>query len=196
MIEIEKKFSLTEDEKTKLIEGAEPLGRKVFTDTYYDTLDWGLTLKDTWLRSREGKYELKVPLREISHDRIVDQYRELETNEEIAEHLVLSIEGSTLEEALRKTDYKPFCTLTTTREKYKKDGYGIDIDAVDFGYVVTEIELMVTNEDEVEKATNKILQFAKSHGIMPGKVRGKVAEYLRRNSPSHYEALRSVGIVS
>ena len=61
MIEVEKNFAVTEKDKACLIEDAVLLYKKVFTDVYYDSSDYALTGKDFWLRTREGKFELKVP---------------------------------------------------------------------------------------------------------------------------------------
>ena len=61
MIEVEKKFILTTEQEKSLIEGADFLGEKKFTDIYYDDEDFSLTKKDLWLRNREGRFELKIP---------------------------------------------------------------------------------------------------------------------------------------
>lgn len=197
MIEVEKKFLLTEEEKQRLLKDAQFLVEKVFTDVYYDTSDWSLTRKDVWLRRRGNNYELKVPVNYdiYSKGHVLDQYREFETVEGITEFLNLFIpKGSSLEEILEKAGYKTFCTLTTTRKKYIKDGYNIYLDYVDFGYTIAEIELMVSDESEVSKATDNILDFAKSHGMSISKVRGKVAEFLSRYSPVHFEVLQKAGV--
>ena len=36
------------------------MGEQVFTDVYWDTEGCGLTERDWWLRSRAGRWELKV----------------------------------------------------------------------------------------------------------------------------------------
>ena len=84
MIEVEKKFLLTNEEKERLIEGAEFLVEKKQSDVYYDTADYKLTLKDWWLRSRNGIFELKVPLTSENH-RSVDQYEEYDDEDQIRE---------------------------------------------------------------------------------------------------------------
>lgn len=77
MIEVEKNFAIGPEDKKCLTEGATLLARKVFTDVYYDSPDYALTGNDFWLRTREGKFELKVP-QNTGHikDRITDQYEE------------------------------------------------------------------------------------------------------------------------
>jgi len=82
MIEVEKKFILSEQEKERLIKDAEFLSERVFTDIYYDTEKFLLTSQDKWLRSREGKFELKLPLHK-GRERLADQYDEIEDEQKI-----------------------------------------------------------------------------------------------------------------
>jgi adenylate cyclase class IV len=194
-IEVEKKFSLTDEQEMKLLEGAEFLGEKKFTDTYYDDDRYSLTTKDTWLRSREGRFELKVPLNVAIEERVTDRYRELETDEEIAGYLNLP-EHEALADALREIGYNPFATIVTTRRKYKKDGYGIDLDIADFGYNIAEIEYMTDEESKIQDATQKLVEYATAHGLSESSViLGKVVEYLRRNDPVHFQALIEAKVI-
>jgi adenylate cyclase class IV len=188
MIEIEKKFILTTEQEEMLVKDAQFLGEKQFTDSYYDTTEYTLTTKDVWLRERDGKYELKVPMNTSIEERVIDQYRELETDEEIAHYLGF-LQGVSLKDSLKENGYEVFCTITTTRKKYKKEGFGIDLDTMDFGYTVAEIESMTDDESKMKEAVEKILEFAKGYGLSEGFVRGKVAEYVRRNNPKHFELL-------
>lgn len=120
MIEVEKNFAVTAQDKKRLISGTTFLYKKVFTDVYYDSSDYALTGKDFWLRTREGKFELKVP-QNIVHisERATDQYRELETDEEIAQELGLSL-AKPLSEAIKERGFTSVATITTTRERYQK----------------------------------------------------------------------------
>ncbi len=201
MIEVEKKFILSENDEARLTEGAEFVSERVFTDVYYDTAEFTLTLKDIWLRTREEKYELKVPVRlneEKRADQLHDQYHELENEEEIREALDLS-PGKKLTDTLAEAGYSPFCTCTSTRRKYKKEGFIIDLDSVDyredFSYQIGEIELMVRDVPEIQKAIGSIMEFATKHGLRIAPVRGKVSEYLKRSKPTHYQALVQAGVV-
>jgi adenylate cyclase class IV len=93
MIEVEKKFKLTEDNKRKLIEGAEFLGEKIQTDSYFDTANFDLARKDMWFRNRNGKFELKTPLSNLpKKERVSDQYVEIEDENEIARILGISFD--------------------------------------------------------------------------------------------------------
>jgi len=195
MIEVEKKFILTAEQEKNLLEGAEFLGEKSFTDSYYDTADYSLGIKDLWLRMRDGKFELKVPLNAAIEDRVTDQYRELETEREIADFLHLPNDKS-LKDVLEENGYKPFSTMTTTRRKYKKDGYSIDLDSVDFGYRVAEIESMVETEADIEEATRNIVAYAEKLGLENSKfTRGKLAIYLKQYRPPHFQALIDAKVI-
>ena len=190
MIEVEKKFILNEQDKERLTKEAQFLNERVFTDTYYDTEIFSLTTKDKWLRSREGRFELKLPLHK-GVDRLADQYDELEDEQKIRKALNLPSNGN-LADDLAKAGYFPFCTCKTTRRKYKKEQFIIDIDIVnfqDFIYNIVEIEMMVKEKSEIEKAIEKIMYFAKSQNLTIAPVRGKVIEYLKRTKPNHYQAL-------
>ena len=190
MIEVEKKFILNEQDKERLTKEAQFLNERVFTDTYYDTEIFSLTTKDKWLRSREGRLELKLPLHK-GVDRLADQYDELEDEQKIRKALNLPYNGN-LADDLVKAGYFPFCTCKTTRRKYKKEQFIIDLDIVnfqDFIYNIGEIEMMVNEKSEIEKAIEKIMYFAKSQNLTIAPVRGKVIEYLKRTKPNHYQAL-------
>ncbi len=196
MIEVEKKFTLSDDDKTRVIQDAEFLGEESFTDTYYDTSDFNLTANDKWLRLRGDKFELKLPMNDskgASHKKL-DQYEDLDTDEAILRALGLSPDGS-LKQILEVNGYEPFSTFTTTRKKYKKGDFVIDLDEMDFGYSIGEIELMVSDQSEVPEALERILAFAQKYGLSIAPVRGKVIEYIKRNNPIHYKTLEEAGVL-
>lgn len=196
MIEIEKKFVIDNNKKNQLASEAKFLYKKVFTDTYYDTSDFSLTLKDMWLRSRDANFELKIPA-SISDKGFINQYKELTDEASIKEHLNLHGSGS-INQVLVDKKHNPFCILTTTRERFKKDSFSIDIDTVtadDFNYSIAEIELMVEKESDMKSALNQITLFMEQNNISESPVKGKVIEYLRQKSPNHYNALLSAGII-
>lgn len=195
-IEVEKKFILTNEEIEKITQGAEFLSEKSFTDVYFDTAAFSLTTVDKWLRLRDDRFELKLPMNEGkgASQRKLDQYEELDTDMAIRNVLDLASKG-TLREDLETNGYKPFSTFTTTRRKYKKGDFIIDLDTMDFGYSIGEIELMVSEKSEMENALNKILSFAKELNLSVAPVRGKVIEYIKRTNPAHYQALEKAGIL-
>lgn len=188
MIEIEKKFRIEKDLLERLLIGAELVGKKEFTDVYYDTHDHALTKKDIWLRARAGRFELKVPMGTgKGKGKGMDSYEELEEEALIATRLGLPASGN-FEDSLSRAGYQPFATIVTKRTKYKKDGFGIDVDDAGY-YAVMEIERMVESEDEMAEAERNIADFASAHGLVLGQVRGKVIEYLAQNDPAHLRAL-------
>lgn len=195
MIEVEKKLSLSQPDIDRITQGAEFLGEKVITDTYFDKSDFKLTKADRWLRLRDGKFELKLPLNadKSTSQRELDQYQELITDEKIRESLGLPVQG-TLAEALESSGYTAFSTIVTTRRKYKKQGFNIDLDVMDFGYSICEIEIMVDDQSETENALNKILAFALENQLKVTPVRGKVIEYIRRKAPHHYRVLQEANV--
>ncbi len=61
-IEVERKFSLDENTEARLRDlGATLVREHSFTDSYYDTSDYTLTMADHWLRRRDGQWQLKCP---------------------------------------------------------------------------------------------------------------------------------------
>ncbi len=195
MIEVEKNFDLRPGDKERLIENAEFVGRKSFTDVYFDTPDFSLTSRDYWLRTRDGKFELKVPLnKEGIGNRKTDQYRELDTDEEIARKLNLNVKAVLLAQLTDK-GYRPFATINTTRETYHKGDFHLDFDEMDFGFSTFEAELMVKDISEVLATESKILEFAEVHGISGTEAHGKVIEYIIRKDPEHYKVLLAKGVV-
>lgn len=198
MFEVERKFHLTEEEKGRLLNGAQFVGEKQFVDIYYDTADYQLTTKNWWLRSREKRWELKLS-RAQHADRSVTNYQELTTESDIRRALHLPSHG-TLEEAIRREGYVPFCSCTTTRKKYQKGSFGIDLDEATYAdtsfiYTVAEIEREVLQQAEMIQAGEDILQFARDHQLTIEPVRGKILEYLKRIRPDHYRALVDSGTV-
>lgn len=195
MIELEKKFSLSEEEKKRLLEGAEFVSERTFSDTYYDTSDYALTCKDTWFRFRDGKCELKVPTQTASYsNRATDQYDEIVTEKEIRSYLGLPSHKS-FKDDLEYSGYRPIGTIVTHRITYRKEGFGIDSDETKNGYSITEIELLIDDPSGIEEGERSIVEFAKRHGLSLSPVRGKILEFIRMNNSEHYQILIDAGVV-
>lgn len=208
MIEIEKKFILTDAQKKRLLEKAEFLGEKTFIDVYYDTPEYALTKNDIWLRARDGNFELKLPLQK-NEKGLTNQYHEIEGEEKIRQIFGIVPKGNFLED-IQSFGYAAFCECKTTRKKYRKEKFIIDLDEVifhkdsaqggsnhvrDFKYSIAEIELIIASEGEIKKANDEILAFADLMGLENKNLRGKVLEYLLRHKPEHYKALVDAGVV-
>jgi thiamine-triphosphatase len=192
MIEIEKKFSLTEDQLKKIEKLAKFVSKKSFTDIYFDDENYSLTKKDWWLRRRDANFELKIPIG-MFNKRILNVYNELTEIEEIAKKIGIREDNLNFISELEKNNFIPFCQIITTRKKYTLDGFTIDIDEMDYGYSICEIEKMAEKESNVDKITAEILEFSHSLGLEIKQVKGKVKEYLWRNNRAHYDALVASG---
>jgi adenylate cyclase class IV len=203
MFEVEKKFKLTEDEKIRLLDGAEFVGEKTFIDVYYDSSEFALTKNDMWLRKRGEIFELKIPMYGALGNSLMQQYQEIEGEQKIREIFAIA-PLSDFESDIRSLGYEIFCICKTNRKKYLKNGFTIDLDFVvfenddneiDFTYVLAEVELLVENKDQMSEAVERIEKFAKEQGLKNDYVRGKVIEYLFRKKPKHFEVLVTTGVV-
>jgi uncharacterized protein YjbK len=145
---------------------------------------------------RNGKFQLKNPLHHGA-DRVADQFDELVTDDDIRKSLGIGAQGEMADD-LAGQGIKPFVNFKTIRQKYKKEGFIIDLDQVDYGdtqFEICEIELMIESQDKMEEAVERILEFAKGYGLNPSYVRGKVHEYLKRYRPEHLQILIDAGAV-
>jgi thiamine-triphosphatase len=196
MIEVEKKFLLNPGDEERLLQGAQFVKEVVNADTYWDTADYRLSCKDMWLRTRNGEWDLKVPLHEIGHHKhVAEQYLELESEKEIREKLAIS-GNDKMEADLRAAGYAPFATIVTTRRKYRQGKFNIDLDAADFGYSLCEIEYMIPDDGDKEAAAQEIIKFSSQVGLVySNKIRGKLLEYINRFRSDHYRAMQEAGVV-
>lgn len=201
MIEIEKKFLLTQQQIDALTENANELGEKLVEDSYLDTADYRLTLNDLWFRIRDGQYELKAPLTSSSDSVITtNRYHEITDTAKIAELLNLNTEID-FEQALEEAGITPFITCYTQRKSYEKQGFHLDIDTAtykdsDFTYAISEIELLVEDESVANEAERQIIEFARGYGFTLDQViYGKIVAYLQVESPQHYQALLDGGVL-
>jgi adenylate cyclase class IV len=197
MFEIERNFSLSKEQSDRLLDGASFEGLEMFSDIYFDTADFELTKTDLWLRRRDGRFELKIPIEGLPDSGYVDEYQELESDAEIRVELELPGEGAILD-LIRERGYHPFCICTTTRQVYKKDGFTIVVDEVVYAgtplsFTTCEIELLVERQQDVTVAADRVNAFAESCGLSADPSHGKVIEYLHHERPDHYRALAEAG---
>ncbi len=178
MIEVEKKFIPTVENLEILLKDVEFLGEVVNHDIAYDYPDLRfLKAGNIVLRNRNGNFELKIRQAqginiEIEDRKEIEKYFNTFNLEEfINKNLIIAIE------------YK------TIRKKYKKDGFIIDIDEMEFGYKVGEIELMVDKEEDVKNAEEKIYQFALSNKLELKSNFSKKREYLKKFKPDLYKEI-------
>ncbi len=178
MIEVEKRYQLTDEQEKALLEGAEFQGEKLVHDVYYDYPDYRLTKKAIRLRKRGDRFELKIR-------KEAGVNGELENEKEIADYFDLteSVTKFVEQNLIKVIEY------TTTRKKYKKDSFTIDIDNTDFGYKICEIELLVNEDIEVGEAISLIKEFAEKYGFENQKTLPKRVGYLKRFKPEVYREL-------
>lgn len=193
MFEIEKKFILTKEQEDNLVKDSKFITQKIFTDIYYDSNNYDLISKDVWLRARDGKFELKIPL---IHNEAGDRYEEIEDEDRMKE--ILNIKSKNVKESLEEYGYIPFCVCKTTRRKYKQRDFNIDIDVAEFDngfrYSISEIELMIDDDKKADEAAEKIMSLAENYNLKPVK-NGKIIEYLKIYNPKPYYILQGLGIV-
>ncbi|HEU0051068.1 MAG TPA: CYTH domain-containing protein [Patescibacteria group bacterium] len=198
MIEVEKKFAWSKEAETSILRDAVFVKAKQFTDTYFDTAEFSLTSKDIWLRKRDTRWEIKIPLHDLHRtDRTSTHYRELESEEEIRSFLKL-VPNGTFDEDLARAGYVPCCEITTSRRSYQSGLFKIDFDeasaADGFAYRLFEIELGVEDPAEMASATERIHAFAQAHGLGMGMVHGKILAYLKQKQPKQFAALIASGV--
>ncbi len=197
MIEVEKKFLLENpDDERRLLDGATFVKEEKHRDTYWDNDSYTLTTQNKWLRQRDGIWELKNPdgLAPQTSEPSGSRYKEITAERELNSELEISMAigmdpQKTLEENLRAHGYNPFCSFETTRRVYIKNGFTIDIDRVDFGYNVVEIEKLVDDETIVEATMKSVHQFGKDHGLQIVPLYGKAMQWLQINNHAHFDAV-------
>ena len=192
-VEVEEKFAASIEpealEKRVRELGGEVLRTVEFYDEYFDTEELTLTTRDTWLRRRDGAWELKVPAeaRRQATGGETTAFREIEDVPSIAAELAsLGVEGFPDD-----TTLKPFAAFGTRRDKYALNEVSVDVDAASYGHSIMELEVMTDgSESDIERARGLIAAAAVDLGCEKlGDTGGKLETYLRRFCPRHAEAL-------
>ncbi|MBR1734753.1 MAG: CYTH domain-containing protein [Alphaproteobacteria bacterium] len=183
MIEVEKKCLVTPGFLDFLKNNAVKLGEYIFEDICLDFEDLRLIKNDIWLRRRNKKYELKLP---VADHKKSDIYEEIEDETQILEKLCLE----------NFDDLTKLSVLITHRQKFQIGDFHIDLDAItapetDFHYNMMEIELMVESSEDYESAQKKILEFMRTHLIKNEIVNGKFVEYVRCYRQDIFEVLKA-----
>lgn len=189
MIEVERKFLCSDAQVARLICGATFLHKVVNVDQFFDFSDLRLAKNDSWLRRRNGLWELKISKDPCYRTRQTDIYEELIDKNSIQQFLSLD-----LDDTVSKGILHCFTNLQTTRSHYTADGYGVDVDDVvslddDFHYRILEIEVLVCSADKCKEATQKILSIAQKLNLNLTRPLGKVLEYFRQKKPSIFSEL-------
>jgi len=196
MIEVERKFAPTDEQLQKISDAATFIQEKIFTDIYYDTPSYSLTENDTWLRQRQGAWELKV----ASEKNVgaTDIYHEIVEIEKISQFLQEKL-GNSLDKLIAKGTIEPFAELVTRRKKFTFGSFNIDVDTVsaeNLSYSLAEIEMLVKDESEKAAAAEAIDQLAHDFGLScDAIIPGKVLAYMEINRQNHFNHLMEKGVI-
>jgi len=198
MLEVEVKIAGTPENIAKLTKTAKFIKEVINDDIYFDTKDYKFTTKTIWLRTRNGRWELKWPATKQENylSATSAQYFEFEDHDEILERLKLPKEHP-IEQTLQKNGFEEFAHIITTRKKYKDGEFNIDVDCLDYDYEMIEIELTSDDNADAQILENKIWEYLKSKGINTNKkmIMGKVITYLYRYKKDHYQKLIEAGVI-
>eukprot|EP01084_Bolivina_argentea_P210397 358124_1 len=161
VIEIERAFRLHPNIENRL----NYLGAKLFKqikqhDIYFDTKNCVLTRNDYWLRTRNNVWQLKYQTNH-SHKSNIKQkslavYNEIQGFKKVHDKISNTF-------SINKFELFPLADFITNRKAYKiaynKREYSIDLDFTDFNYNMIEIETLIDNESEINKANRELDAF-------------------------------------
>ena len=185
--------------------GKEP-GTKRFTDVYYDTADCSLTRRDTWLRERDGAWELKLPVYEDARRSGGERTAFTEVEGEAAV-------AAALRDLLPGIDEKMSAQpLSEMLNAARAAICGILHDALQMEarqrehrrrrglvcHAVMEIEVLCKSESDVDEAEAEVARVADILGAQPlsGSMGGKLETYIRRHCPSVLAQLVEAGVLA
>ncbi len=183
MIEVEKKFQPTDEQLKSMLEGADFIKGSINHDIYYDYEDLRLLNNGIRLRNRNGSFEVKIKQKTDNYGNVINS--EIEDEEEIKKYL--NITGSIQD--FIDHNMIVFSDYVNNRKKYKKGIFNIDLDDMDFGYKLCEIEVMVENENQIEQAESEIINFINQYGIELKKIPMKREVYLKLKNPDLYNKI-------
>lgn len=183
MIEVEKKFRPTKEQLYVLLKDSQFIKEVVNHDITYDYPDYRFIKKGVRLRNRNGNFELKISEADMGAEE--PSSIEIENEEEIKKYFNIT---SSILEFINK-DLIEGINIKTTRKKYRKDDFIIDIDELDFGYNCVEIELLVGDKIEVPEAHQRIINLAQTYNFNLDEVPSKKREYFRIVKPEVYKKL-------
>ena len=182
------------------------MSHKEVEDTYWDTpQDLRLSSKDIWLRQRDSRWELKIPIDAANGEaEAATVYEELESDAPIAS--LLGIKEPLTEARMRESGFEPVGTMITSRKSYRLQEYGVhvDIDDATFPgkemgrYSVGEVEVIVASQAEAPEAAKRISGFIRqylSDGEQPwGVPMAKIEHLWSSTRPEDYAKLVQAGV--
>ncbi|KAM4706457.1 thiamine-triphosphatase [Discoglossus pictus] len=204
-IEVERKFNPGPDLEERLRDlGAELRKELVFRDSYYDSPDLRLTLRDLWLRRRGDKWELKHPPERgtLGLTGASTQYRELNCEADIVRRVSEELEIP-CPHSVDSLGLMEFASFVTSRRSFQLPPRGdsglrviVDLDMADFGFEVGEVEVLVQTQEEVQMAMEEVEEICKQLGVLSDSpVPGKMSTFLRLNRADHYNQLKAAHVL-
>ncbi len=178
MIEVEKKFQPTKEQLDDMLADAEFLGEVVNHDVLYDYADYRMFKNHIRLRNRNGRFEMKMPASDRGD-------KEIENEEEIKKFF--NTDKSLVD--FIAENLKLFMDITTYRKKYKKGDFNIDVDVLDSGYTLCEVELMVDDASKIDEAHQRIIDLAEKYKWEVQNLLSKRGQHLKLFRPDLYREL-------
>lgn len=177
MIEVEIKFQPSKDSLEKLLSDSVFLKNEILKDCYYDYNDFQLFKNNIRLRNRNGVFELKIKKGGgISEE--IDKISEIEKFFQ-TDNLNTFVKNNLI----------PIINYQNKRSEYQNGEFYIDVDNMDFGYDLCEIELRIENEKDANEAREKILKFSEKYGFKFEKLESKAKLYFKKVKPEIYKEL-------
>ena len=105
------------------------------------------------------------------------------------------------EQLVNKWNLQAFAKFTTIRSSWnqgQKTIMSVDLDGTDFGHVVGEVEMIVSKEDDIPMAKQKIQHLLQTLNVSSDNnttAAGKLETYLHKYNPTHYNACVQAGIL-
>lgn len=173
--EVEGRFLIKDGIESKVETlGGHLIKHVTFTDRYYDTHVWELTLSDYWVRQRDQTWQLKYPPvgGRRGENAPCEQYAECEDEASICRLLKPVVPKKGLSEdrdvtkLMTELECENYATFTTERKSYRicDLGINVDLDMADFGYQVGEIEILTDKRRDIDQALEVINEFAQKLG--------------------------------
>lgn len=192
-IEVERKFYVSDHALANIAKLSTTTTSTItLNDSYYRE---SLALSDRWLRHRNGKWQLKVPLpKPQSKSSHTSVYREI-TGPAVWRELNDS--------PIDVNRIVPYATIVTDRKelhaKWQGAHFSIVLDACagprGFRYHLGEIEVLVDHSSKVPEANALIDRVAKSLGIeLHHTTEGKLMAFLKQKNPQLYYKLEQRGL--
>jgi len=183
-LEVEQKFCVPDNYRTVLQSaGAKKVGEKILSDVYLDTKDLVLLRQLVWLRMRGSQFELKIP---IGGDKTSGMtHKEVEGKEEVGREVakLTTVDLDAMVELVK---------VVSVRESWSFGEFSIVIDRLtDDDWTVGEVELVVEDKDEVERAKKKVYDMATKLGFTVQRS-GKVEHCLSVQNVTAAEILKKV----